>query len=112
MMERRCYDADELSPRVGCGCRNCSSAREMSLDPRLLSMVRESGMGRMQPSKIILHRAVTHYLMGQLDYGLLHLTIIKAMAEQLDKQFEDALAMANMRPARMVWPVEEGKSKE
>jgi hypothetical protein len=93
-MNFTCEDQNEEAPRIGCRCRECYRAREMSLDPRLLALVRSDRFGVMQPSKSILHAHLMRYLAGDADYGALYIGIIKALMEQLDQQFERELAMA------------------
>lgn len=100
MRSLTCCETDDPAPRVGCACRDCYRAREVSLDPRLLELARPDyiAIARVRPSRDVVYRALTHYLRGDLDYDLLHLTIIKALMEQNDQQFEQLSDMVMRAP--------------
>jgi|HubBroStandDraft_1064217.scaffolds.fasta_scaffold02120_8 hypothetical protein len=100
MRSLTCCETDEPAPRVGCACSGCYHAREMALDPRLLELARPDyvSLTDVRPSKAIVQRALMHYLRGEIDYGLLHLTIIKALMDQNDQQHEHLCTMAMATP--------------
>ena len=96
----RCEEKNAEAPQVGCGCRDCYRARERSLDPRLIELVNERMRPMMvvvKPSTEILHRAIQGYCAGRIDYGALHLNIIKSLMEALDREFESTLAMKRVQ---------------
>lgn len=94
-----CQDEDAEAPRVGCGCRSCYHTRENALDPRLLAMVRVQPMSvRVSMSHEILRRYLIDYCAGRLDYGLLHVAIIKALVELADHQFEQTMELVSRLP--------------
>lgn len=98
--ELLCDEAPEPAPRSGCACRQCYRRREMSLDPALIAIVRENYDRPMSlaPSRMVVHRCLDHYLAGRVEWGALHLGIIKALAELADKQHEQLMTVVNSRP--------------
>lgn len=99
-----CSLADELAPRISCGCRECRTARERALDPRLLTMAfYDRSSIRISASTEILHRALDAYLSGRLDYGALHMAIITALVELSDRQFGEIMRLVAIRPEAHVF---------
>lgn len=92
MTEYRCYEKDVEAPRVRCGCENCYRTRERRLDPDLMALARRdysiSTITSARSSREIVYRCIMEYLVGRVDYGAMHLGIIKALMEFADKQFE------------------------
>jgi hypothetical protein len=103
-----CEDVEEAAPRVGCGCRNCYRTREMSLDPRLIALARDpigqslSAIGYMAQHH--LHQHLTAYCMGRLDYGALHLGIIRSLMKLAGDLQEQVLTTARITPALTRFP--------
>ncbi len=116
----RCQDTDEPSPRVGCRCRDCFRVREFGLDPRLRELAHRQPLSITQvtPSSDLVYRGVTEYLAGRMDYGALHISIIKALMELADKQFDQTMKMASLMPlpksilGAKPWPPNLDKAEE
>ena len=96
-------DEDVVAPRVGCGCQSCYRTREASLDPRLVELALYSPRATVVDlPREILRRQLIHYCSGRLDYGLLHLSIIKALMELAGRAQQQALDMAARMPQPFV----------
>lgn len=98
----RCEEADATAPRVGCGCRCCYMAREQALDPRLRTLTYERirGLGIGSPSAHMIERPIMEYLAGRLDYGLLHIEIIRALLKFSDDLFTQQMRLVETKPGQ------------
>lgn len=103
-----CDDEDVAAPRPGCGCRECSLVRERAIDPRLVEMARagrdpRSGMRVLVPvSANLIMLALREYTAGRIEWASLHITIIEAMAKELDQLVDEKLAVAMRSPSRLL----------
>ena len=94
----QCQEQEAPAPRPACGCRKCYRARWRSLDPELIALASFSGTVFISnPSQHLIHKCLDLYLMGRVEWGLLHMIIIKALAEQYDDLFKARLDAVSMR---------------
>lgn len=107
----RCYEKDVPAPSAGCDCRICRTVREVSLDPRLLEIMRgDRGSMRISQARELVRRGIYEYISGRMDYGALHVTIITALVELADKQLEQILDFAATRLSLLTFSVLKDKS--
>ena len=105
---RMCEEAEVEAPRAACGCRNCYHARERALDPRLIALTRDPVskpfVRASNPAQLQVHHILMGYLMGRIDYGLLHIEIIQSLMALADKQNEQLMGLL-MRTSPFPQPV-------
>jgi hypothetical protein len=89
------------APVAGCHCYMCVRSRESYVDPRLvaLSSRRCSRSGKMETSRYIVDQGIDRYLSGHIPWESLHVSIIEALAKNLDAVTEASLAIQRMSPA-------------
>lgn len=108
-----CEEQDVPAPRVECRCRACYRVREISLDPRLIDLIREGefsvlptgqpgefSVGTFGPARQVVRHAVEMYLIGKCEWASLYFEITKMLVEQNDDLFKQAMTLANLQPAR------------
>ncbi len=89
-----CNEDDSPAPRVGCSCRECYRARELSLDPRLVALV--SFNITSTPARLVVLQCLQHYLAGRVEWALLHTEIITKLVELSDASFQRELDAASL----------------
>jgi hypothetical protein len=97
---RKCYEEDVTAPRVGCSCRACYDAREITLDPRLIALARERHFEpglRFSPARDAVYQCLQMYLMGRIDWGALYPAIIDALVKQNDDAYGRLLKLAELQ---------------
>ena len=95
----RCQEADVPAPRMGCSCRECYHARERSLDPRLISLVREQQISSaFSAAREIIYRCLQYYLSGRIEWAALYPEMIEALVKQSDDANGRLLKIAEMSP--------------
>ena len=94
-----CREADTQAPRIGCGCEACYRTREAALDPRLLAICRgDTRRMVMSGASEHVHRYVTAYLLGRIEWAALHMTIIESLIKLADRQHEQLVKFARITP--------------
>lgn len=99
----KCEQADQSAPRVGCDCRECYRMRERALDPRLIDLFPRFEISPHGPARHIVHRLVTFYLMGKIEWAALQPMIIEELVKLADEQFKRELDRTRMElPPRFI----------
>lgn len=109
MSRFECEAQEATAPRIGCACRSCYRAREASLDPRLIELVlvRETwkpGFVTISRGREILRLGVDSYLAGRIEWAALYIDIIRALIEDNDKLFKQAMDLVGREQIGLFLP--------